>query len=175
MFELPLRSRYFKTWSRGCRENDGLREETRVDVEGGTNRPKLFAKSVVFAGSATLVFLGFERTRRTAKSLSCGCRENDGLREEPWVNFEGCTLLPKNYSRNPWFSHLSGRWYRFAAPVALVFAASCGGGTDIGITPPPPPVGGTPAGSFAVTVSATTTTGAPVVTKSVALTLNVTR
>jgi probable HAF family extracellular repeat protein len=76
-------------------------------------------------------------------------------------------------------THSSGaRRFRFAVPVALAFATSCGGGGD-GTTapppPPPPPSGGTPAGSYVVTVTAATTTGTPVITKTVSLTLNVTR
>jgi hypothetical protein len=60
------------------------------------------------------------------------------------------------------------RCMRYAAPVALALVTSCGdGGGPLG------PNAGTPAGSYEVTVTASTTAGAPVMTQSVVLILNV--
>jgi probable HAF family extracellular repeat protein len=64
-----------------------------------------------------------------------------------------------------------------AGVVVIAVAGSCGGGGDGGTDPPPPPVliGGTPAGTFPVTVTASAGTGAGALSRTLTITLTVTR
>ena len=121
-----------------------------------------FSPATVTASSATSTTLTVTTTAPTTTSGLGG----------PWivVMLIGWTLLFLPRRRT------AGRpAFRYSLPAALALVASCGGSGDGGTNPPPPPSGGTPAGSYALTITATTATGAPVLTRTVTLTLNVTR
>ena len=62
-----------------------------------------------------------------------------------------------------------------AVGLSLVLLPSCGGGGDGGTEPPPPPTGGTPAGTYPIVVTATSGSGTTAVSKTVTISLTVTR